>query len=115
MQPQSSQDEGKQQPPAGAGAAAGLTPADAGQPDGQPSTPEAGGVQQQQQQQQVSQPLPAPSGGGGAWEQLCSVREAHSGDVNCVRWNPADPSMLASAGDDGLVKIWRLHKPSAGE
>jgi WD40 repeat protein len=34
--------------------------------------------------------------------------------VNCVRWAPATNDaavagqLLASAGDDGLVKIWRL-------
>uniref|UniRef100_A0A7S4I437 Probable cytosolic iron-sulfur protein assembly protein CIAO1 homolog n=1 Tax=Odontella aurita TaxID=265563 RepID=A0A7S4I437_9STRA len=32
---------------------------------------------------------------------------AHSGDVNCVRWHPRDGSILSSAGDDGLVKVWR--------
>lgn len=29
-------------------------------------------------------------------------------DVNCVRWHPKDPCILASAGDDGHVRIWRL-------
>lgn len=33
---------------------------------------------------------------------------AHSGDVNCVSWNPTNSSLLCSAGDDGLIKIWRL-------
>ena len=35
--------------------------------------------------------------------------EAHSGDVNCVRWNPqaASAYLLASAGDDGIIKLWR--------
>jgi len=32
---------------------------------------------------------------------------AHTADVNCVAWNPVEPRLLASAGDDGLVKIWR--------
>jgi WD40 repeat protein len=32
---------------------------------------------------------------------------AHSGDVNCVRWNPTTPDMLVSVGDDHVVKIWR--------
>ena len=29
------------------------------------------------------------------------------GDVNCVSWHPWDGSVLASAGDDGNVRIWR--------
>ena len=38
------------------------------------------------------------------------VLEAHVGDVNCVRWNPNHEvgSLLASTGDDGCVKLWRL-------
>ncbi|MES1901948.1 MAG: WD repeat-containing protein 26 [Paramarteilia canceri] len=30
----------------------------------------------------------------------------HSKGANCVHWNPKDPGMLASAGDDGQVRIW---------
>jgi len=41
----------------------------------------------------------------------CRTDKAHSGDINCVRWNPKDPYMLASAGDDDIVKIWR-YEPS---
>ncbi len=41
------------------------------------------------------------------------VRGAHSQDVNCVRWRPQGEGqgteyMLASCGDDQLVKIWGL-------
>ena len=32
---------------------------------------------------------------------------SHSGDVNSVRWNPTDPGVLASAGDDGHVRLWK--------
>ena len=32
--------------------------------------------------------------------------EAHQGDVNAVSWNPKVGGVLASCGDDGLVKIW---------
>jgi WD40 repeat protein len=37
-----------------------------------------------------------------------SVNRAHDGDVNCVRWHPLDGTLLASVGDDGLVKIWKF-------
>jgi WD40 repeat protein len=64
----------------------------------------------EQQQQQVEAP---PSLPGAPWEQLCSVAAAHSADVNCVKWHPTDPTLLASAGDDGVIKLWRLHTPNA--
>ena len=34
--------------------------------------------------------------------------QAHQGDINCVRWNPKVPGLLASCGDDGVVRIWRM-------
>jgi len=39
-------------------------------------------------------------------------RQAHPTDVNSVRWHPRDASLLASAGDDGTVRLWRL-RPAA--
>jgi cytosolic iron-sulfur protein assembly protein CIAO1 len=44
---------------------------------------------------------------------LCNrsrVIDAHIGDVNCVRWNPRSElgNLLASTGDDGCLKLWRL-------
>lgn len=39
---------------------------------------------------------------------VCSIPEAHcNADVNCVRWHPRNREVLASAGDDGVVKLWR--------
>mmetsp|Transcript_12003 Transcript_12003/g.17069 ORF Transcript_12003/g.17069 Transcript_12003/m.17069 type:complete len:442 (+) Transcript_12003:1108-2433(+) len=34
--------------------------------------------------------------------------DAHMGDVNSIKWHPKYGSTLASAGDDGLVKIWKV-------
>lgn len=35
--------------------------------------------------------------------------EAHEGDVNCVRWNPAAERsyLIASCGDDCVIKVWK--------
>ncbi|KAL4418689.1 hypothetical protein ABPG77_001259 [Micractinium sp. CCAP 211/92] len=48
------------------------------------------------------------SGGvGGSFALVCKQGQAHPLDVNCVRWHPADPTLLASAGDDACIKLWR--------
>ena len=42
---------------------------------------------------------------------IASVDDAHSvSDVNCVQWSSVEKfgALLASAGDDGIVKIWKL-------
>lgn len=36
---------------------------------------------------------------------LTTATKAHDNDVNCVKWHPSQ-NVLASCGDDGLVKLW---------
>jgi len=41
-------------------------------------------------------------------ELLATNEKAHAADVNCVRWCTSDPTLVASASDDGTIKLWRL-------
>ena len=38
---------------------------------------------------------------------VATVQGAHDGDVNSIRFSPGDPTVLATAGDDAFVKIWK--------
>lgn len=71
------------------------------------------GLFMQQQPQQQSCDSGGSSSEGGAFCLLCKREQAHPLDVNCVRWHPTDPGLLASAGDDCCVRLWRLHPPPA--
>lgn len=36
------------------------------------------------------------------------VEGAHGGEVNCLAWAPGEGNVLASVGDDGKLKLWRI-------
>ena len=41
-------------------------------------------------------------------EVCASIEGAHEGEVNSLAWSPIDENVLASVGDDGKLKIWRI-------
>lgn len=47
-----------------------------------------------------------------SYEMLAKLPSAHSGDVNCVTWHPINHSCLASGGDEGTIKIWKVENKS---
>jgi len=50
---------------------------------------------------------------GGSWQEAARVQQAHELDVNCVRWHPHHAWLLASASDDGSIKLWRHTRADA--
>ena len=41
--------------------------------------------------------------------ELCAtVDKAHDGDVNCIAWSPTEAGLLASGGDDGQIRLYKL-------
>ena len=55
--------------------------------------------------------LHAPAGGRAdepSFVRAAVRSKAHASDVNCVRWSPAEADLLASCGDDALVRLWRV-------
>ncbi len=44
-------------------------------------------------------------------ELLHCESDAHASDVNCVRWHPTKPHILASTSDDNSLRIWHVDLP----
>ena len=61
----------------------------------------------QVQQNSAAEPSSTPT-----YDQAIHMENAHTADVNCVQWHPQDPTLLASAGDDGSIKLWRIRVTS---
>ncbi|KAI3634716.1 hypothetical protein MIR68_007097 [Amoeboaphelidium protococcarum] len=43
----------------------------------------------------------------GNLELFSSIPNAHSSDINCVKWHPKDP-IFSTCSDDGSIKLWKL-------
>ncbi|KAJ8754763.1 hypothetical protein K2173_012152 [Erythroxylum novogranatense] len=46
--------------------------------------------------------------GNPSYKLLLKKEKAHNMDINSVQWSPGENRLLASAGDDGKIKIWEL-------
>ncbi|KAJ7971553.1 Transducin/WD40 repeat-like superfamily protein [Quillaja saponaria] len=45
---------------------------------------------------------------GPSYKLLLKEEKAHDMDINSVQWSPGEKRLLASASDDGTIKIWEL-------
>lgn len=45
---------------------------------------------------------------GAEWSNTVTLADCHDMDINCVKWNPKYPELLASCSDDETLKIWRI-------
>lgn len=52
--------------------------------------------------------------GAAAFQLALTKQQAHNADVNCVRWSPKDPMLLATAGDDNSIRLWRYRPDPDG-
>ncbi|ERN16486.1 protein CIA1 isoform X2 [Amborella trichopoda] len=52
--------------------------------------------------------IPSDVVNGPSYNMICKKEKVHSMDVNSVQWHPKVPTILASASDDGYIKIWEL-------
>ena len=43
------------------------------------------------------------------------ILKGHSRPVSCVHWNTVHPTMLATASDDGTVRIWGTEEQMKAE
>ncbi|PNX92476.1 putative cytosolic iron-sulfur assembly protein [Trifolium pratense] len=45
---------------------------------------------------------------GPLYKLLLKKDKAHDMDINYVQWSPGEKPLLASASDDGTIKVWDL-------
>eukprot|EP00500_Bicosoecida_sp_ms1_P000859 CAMPEP_0203811260 /NCGR_PEP_ID=MMETSP0115-20131106/3456_1 /ASSEMBLY_ACC=CAM_ASM_000227 /TAXON_ID=33651 /ORGANISM="Bicosoecid sp, Strain ms1" /LENGTH=368 /DNA_ID=CAMNT_0050720081 /DNA_START=126 /DNA_END=1228 /DNA_ORIENTATION=+ len=76
--------------------------------------PEEGGAAPTEGGDDADEAAEAAAARAAGFESVVRIAKAHAGDVNCVRWSPAGDGIFASAGDDHMVKVWRV-RPTGGD